>query len=139
MSHELTMVLRMLLALLLAGIIGFQREHEGKAAGFRTHILIGLGSALFTMVSFYGFGSPIIASGVVSGIGFLGAGAILKTNEGIVTGLTTAASIWVTAAIGLAVGAGLYIVAVATTIIALVVLIVHPRIAHLICPPKDKK
>ena len=139
MSDELTMVMRMLLALLLAGIIGFQREREGKAAGFRTHILIGLASALFTIASLYAYKSPLIASGVVAGIGFLGAGAILKTNEGIVLGLTTAASIWVTAAVGLAVGSGLYLVAVVTTVVALAVLIIHPHIAHLIYPPKDKK
>ena len=139
MSDELTMIMRMLLALLLAGIIGFQREREGKAAGFRTHILIGLASALFTIASLYAYNSPLIASGVVAGIGFLGAGAILKTNEGIVLGLTTAASIWVTAAVGLAVGSGLYLVAVVTTVVALAVLIIHPHIAHLIYPPKDKK
>ena len=140
MNDELTMILRMLLTLVLAGIIGFQRERSGKPAGLRTHILIGLGAGLFTMVSLYAFQSPIIASGVVSGIGFLGAGAILKTGEGFVTGLTTAASIWVTAAIGLATGSGLYLVAITTTIIALAVLIIHPRVAHLICTvPKEDK
>ena len=140
MNDELTMILRMLLTLGLAGIIGFQRERSGKPAGLRTHILIGLGSALFTMVSLYAFQSPVVASGVVSGIGFLGAGAILKTGEGFVTGLTTAASIWVTAAIGLATGSGLYLVAIITTVIALAVLIIHPRVAHLICTvPKEDK
>jgi putative Mg2+ transporter-C (MgtC) family protein len=139
MSPELTMVLRMLLASLLAGIIGYQREYEGKAAGFRTHILIGMGAALFTAASLFGFSSPVVASSIVTGVGFIGAGAILKTSEGMVIGLTTAASIWVTAAIGLAVGSGLYLVGIVTTVLALIVLIVHPRIAHLIYPSKDKK
>jgi putative Mg2+ transporter-C (MgtC) family protein len=130
MNAELDMALRILAALALGGVIGFQREREGKEAGLRTHILIGVGSALFTVISVFAFGGDParIASGVVAGIGFIGAGTILKTTGGVVKGLTTAASIWITAAIGLAAGAGLYIIAVVTTIIALVVLIYHPHI-----------
>lgn len=129
MSDELVMALRILLALALGSIIGFQREREGKEAGLRTHILISVGSALFTVVSIYGFGGDParIAAGVVAGIGFLGAGTILKTGGGVVRGLTTAASIWITAAIGLAAGAGLYIIASITTAIALMVLFIHPH------------
>jgi putative Mg2+ transporter-C (MgtC) family protein len=117
------MALRILLSAALGGVIGFQREKEGKEAGLRTHILICVGSALFTVVSMYAFGGDParIAAGVVAGIGFLGAGTILKTGGGVVRGLTTAASIWITAAIGLAAGAGLYIIAAVTTVIALVV------------------
>ena len=128
MNDELVMALRILLALALGSIIGFQREREGKEAGLRTHILISVGSALFTVVSIYGFGGDParIAAGVVAGIGFLGAGTILKTGGGVVRGLTTAASIWITAA-GLAAGAGLYIIASITTAIALMVLFIHPH------------
>jgi putative Mg2+ transporter-C (MgtC) family protein len=129
MSDELVMVLRVLLALALGSIIGYQREREGKEAGLRTHILISVGSALFTVISIYGFAADTarVAAGIVAGIGFLGAGTILKTGGGVVRGLTTAASIWITAAIGLAAGAGLYIIASVTTLIALIVLLIHPH------------
>lgn len=124
------MFLRILLALFLGGVIGFQREREGKEAGIRTHVLISVGSALFTVVSIYAFGEDParIASGIVAGIGFIGAGTILKTQGGAVKGLTTAASIWITAAIGLAAGSGLYLISAVTTLIALAVLVIHPRI-----------
>ncbi len=130
MNDELVMALRILLSLALGGIIGFQREREGKEAGLRTHILISVGAALFTLVSIYAFGGDParVAAGIVTGIGFLGAGAILKTDGAVVKGLTTAASIWITAAIGLAAGAGLYIIATVTTVVALAVLVIHPRI-----------
>ena len=97
----------------------------------RTHILICLGAALFTAASIYGFGPASdparVAAGVLVGIGFLGAGAIIRTGEGIVAGLTTAATIWAVAAIGLAAGAGLYVVAaVATALILIVLYLPHP-------------
>ena len=131
MPIELEMVLRVLMAVVLGGIIGFQRERSGKAAGLRTHILICAGAALFTVVSIYGFsmvGDPArVAAGVVAGIGFLGAGAILHREGGIVEGITTAATIWAIAAIGLAAGAGLYLVSVVTTVVVLIVLLLpHP-------------
>ena len=131
MSIDVTMMLRILLATALGAVIGYQRERAGKAAGLRTHMLICLGSALFTVVSIYGFNNaPGIAAGVVTGVGFLGAGAILSNSEGIVQGLTTAASIWTTAAIGLAAGTGFYLVSVVAALLALLVLMIHPRIAR---------
>lgn len=108
MAVDLEIALRLLLAAVLGAAIGYQREKAHKPAGLRTHMLICLGSALFTPISEFGFGSAVdtsrIASGVVTGIGFLGAGAIIRNREGIVVGLTTAASIWVVAAVGLAAG-----------------------------------
>ena len=127
MSVELQMVLRLLLAAGLGGAIGYQREKADKPAGLRTHILICLGAALFTVASLFGFGLTAdvsrVAAGVVVGVGFIGAGAIIhRGGGGIVAGLTTAATIWAVAAIGLAAGAGLYLVAGVTTAITLGVL-----------------
>ena len=131
MPIELEMILRLLLAAVLGAIIGYQRERSGKAAGLRTHVLICLGSALFTVASIYGFGiatdSARVAAGVVAGIGFLGAGAILHREGGLVAGLTTAATIWAVAGIGMAAGAGLYLVSAVTTVLILAVLFIpHP-------------
>ena len=131
MGIELEMSLRLLLATALGAIIGYQRERVGKSAGLRTHILICIGAALFTIGSLYGFGvgaDPArVAAGVVAGIGFLGAGAIIRRGEGVVEGLTTAATIWAVAAIGLAAGAGLYLVSAVTTVVILIVLLLpHP-------------
>lgn len=132
MPLELDLVLRLLLASGLGAAVGYERERAGKPAGLRTHILISLGAALFTLVSIYGFGATTndasrIAAGVVTGIGFIGAGAIIHGGEGIVAGLTTAASIWTAAAIGLAVGTGMYLLAIVATILVLIVLILpHP-------------
>ncbi len=125
MSIELEMVLRLLLATALGAAIGYQRERAGKPAGLRTHILICVGAAIFTVTSIYGFGAADtarVAAGVVAGIGFLGAGAIIRGGEGIVAGLTTAATIWAVAGIGLAAGAGLYLVSAVTAAIILIVL-----------------
>jgi putative Mg2+ transporter-C (MgtC) family protein len=132
MSNEVVMILRILLATTLGGIIGFQREKAHKAAGLRTHMLICIGSALFTIISIFGFsGFPAqVAAGIVAGVGFIGAGAILSTREGNVHGLTTAASIWMSAGIGMAAGAGLYLIAVVTAMLGLAVLMIHPRIAR---------
>ena len=122
-----TELLLLLLAFVLSAVIGVERERRLKSAGLRTHILVGLGSALFTLVSAYGF-APLglqttdpsrIAAQVVTGIGFVGAGVIF-VNRGNVVGLTTAASIWVTAAVGMACGAGLPILATAGTALHLV-------------------
>ena len=118
---ELT--IRLSFALLLGGMIGIEREYRAKEAGFRTHFLVALGSALFCVVSQYGFGidlkdSSRVAAQVVSGIGFLGAGTIIF-QKNVVRGLTTAAGLWVTAAIGLACGSGMYVAAVITTVMVL--------------------
>ncbi len=131
MSIEVEMILRLVLAVALGAVIGYQRERTGKPAGLRTHILICAGAALFTVVSLYGFGAAAdparVAAGIVAGIGFLGAGAIIRREEGVVAGLTTAATIWVVAAIGLAAGAGLYLVSAVTTAVILIVLCLpHP-------------
>ena len=136
------LALRLLLALVLGGIVGLEREVEGHPAGLRTHISVALGAALFGIVSAYGFDHfqsvradtnyqidvTRVASQVVVGVGFLGGGAILK--EGIsVRGLTTAASLWVTAAIGLAVSLGVVVPALVTTagLIGSLVLLRTPR------------
>ena len=131
MNITVEMILRLLLAAALGAAVGYQRERTGKQAGLRTHTLICIGAALFTVVSIYGFGiasDPArVAAGVVIGIGFIGAGVILHREGGVVAGLTTAATIWLVAGIGLAVGTGLYVVsAVATALILLVLFIPHP-------------
>lgn len=130
MPIEVEMVLRLLLAAVLGASLGYQRTRAGKPAGLRDYTLICVGAALFTVASLYGFGGIAdpsrIAAGIVAGIGFLGAGAIIRREEGLVAGLTTAATIWVVAAIGLAAGAGLYVVSAVTTAIALIVLLL-PR------------
>ena len=131
MGIELEMVLRLLLAATLGAIIGYQRERAAKPAGLRTHVLISVGAALFTVASLYGFGAVAdparVAAGIVAGIGFIGAGAIMRRDEGLIAGLTTAATIWAVAAIGLAAGAGLYLVSAVTTVIILIVLYLpHP-------------
>jgi putative Mg2+ transporter-C (MgtC) family protein len=118
LSPLLEMILRFLLAAGLGAAVGYQRERAGKAAGLRTHILVSSGAALFTLASIYGFGDGVVdisrvAAGVVVGIGFIGAGVILRgQREKEVAGLTTAATIWVTAAVGLAAGAGMYLLSV---------------------------
>lgn len=119
MNTILELTLRLSIALLLGGIIGIEREYRSKDAGFRTHFLVAMGSALFCIVSQYGFGidlkdSSRVAAQVVSGIGFLGAGTIIF-QKNMVRGLTTAAGLWVTAAIGLACGTGMYLAATITT------------------------
>ena len=131
MLVELEIGLRLLLAAALGAIIGFQREKAGKPTGLRTVVLVCVGAALFTIVSAYGFGTAAdpsrIAAGIVVGISFLGAGAILHHDGGVIEGLTTAATIWVVAAIGLAVGAGLYIITVvAATIVLIILFLPHP-------------
>ncbi|MCR5298007.1 MAG: MgtC/SapB family protein [Paludibacteraceae bacterium] len=126
---NLDMVLRLLVAALLGGAIGLERELRDKAAGFRTHFLVALGSALFMIVSAYGFQETLIteshrldvsrvAAQVVTGVGFLGAGLIIF-QKNMLRGLTTAACVWVTAAIGLACGGGLYGLAIVSTLFVL--------------------
>jgi len=122
------MTLRFLLAAALGAAIGYQRERAGKAAGIRTHILVSSGAALFTLVSIYGFSGAVVdisrvAAGVVVGIGFIGAGVILRgQRQREVAGLTTAATIWITAAVGLAAGAGMYLISVVATAVTVGVL-----------------
>lgn len=123
-------ILNIFVAVLIGGLIGAEREYREKSAGMRTLALVCLGSALFTMFSplFPGDASPSrVASQIVSGIGFLGAGVILR-ERGHVSGLTTAATIWLTAALGVGVGLGQYLIAGAGTVVAIVVLWIFPRI-----------
>ncbi|MCX8126629.1 MAG: MgtC/SapB family protein [Dehalococcoidia bacterium] len=115
-------VLRLLLAAALGALVGFQREYEKKPAGLRTHTIVCVGACLFCLVSIYGFGENAdpsrIAAQVVTGIGFIGAGTVIfLSRQHVVVGLTTAATVWSVAAIGLAAGAGLYVLAVVGTLI----------------------
>jgi len=126
--RELTRIVsRLTLAVVLGGLIGYERETAGKAAGLRTHMLVALGSALFVLVPLQA-GVPLadmsrVLQGVASGVGFLGAGAIIKLNsEEDIRGLTTAAGIWMVAAIGVAAGMGREATAVVATVFALVIL-----------------
>lgn len=130
---ELTRVItRLLVAVVLGGLLGYEREAQGKAAGLRTHMLVALGAAMFVLVPTaagmeIGDASRVI-QGVVAGIGFLGAGAIIKlTGDGRVHGLTTAASIWLTASVGIAAGLGREGTAVVATLLALFILAVLKR------------
>jgi len=128
---DMDLVLRLLLAAVLGSLIGVERERLLWTAGLRTHMLVSVGACLCMIVSAYGFNSVLsshvildpsrVAAQVVSGVGFLGAGSIILRNE-VVKGLTTAASLWAVAAVGLAVGGGLYVAAVAATVIILVIL-----------------
>jgi len=132
---------RLLVAVLLGGLVGWEREIYHKPAGFRTHILVCLGACLFTIISIFfcysfhteGADPARIAAGIVMGIGFLGAGAILHEPAGV-KGLTTAASIWVVAAIGMATGCGFYLGAIVTTGLAVLVLFVLNKIEKYYVP-----
>lgn len=141
MGQAFDFFIRIIIAGVLAGFIGLEREMNSKEAGFRTHFLVGVGSALLMVVSKYGFNDVLYSSGfkldpsrvaaqVVSGISFLGAGTIFLEKK-VVKGLTTAAGIWTTAAIGLAVGAGMYLVGILSTLIVLVVLELLQRLSKL--------
>ena len=137
-STEAHMLLRLLLSAILGGCVGIERGKGDRPAGLRTHVLVCVGSTLFMLVSIFGFGDTVpvhtvqddmgarrdsarIAAQVVSGIGFLGAGTII--HEGLsIKGLTTAATMWMVSAIGLAVGAGMYVVSIGSTVLTLIVL-----------------
>lgn len=132
--EQITRILtRLLLAALLGGVLAHEREHQGKAAGIRTHMLVAMGSALFVLVPQQaGMDAPDLSrviQGVVAGIGFLGAGAIIKQRgEDDVRGLTTAAGVWLTAAIGIACGLGRESTAVLSIVLALLILTGVPRL-----------
>lgn len=127
------LVLRMLLATLLGGLLGYQREQQGKAAGLRTHMLVALGSTFFVMIPLQA-GMPLgdlsrVLQGLIAGIGFLVAGAILKQRDTEqISGLTTAAGLWLTASVGVAVGLGRGTSAILGTILTLIVLALLPRV-----------
>jgi len=122
----LTVIVRIILAALMGGLIGSERGKHGRAAGLRTHILVCVGAAMTSLTSLYlseslGFGGDVarLSAQVISGIGFLGAGTIMVRNNSIITGLTTAAGMWATAAIGIATGYGFYVGAAAATILGI--------------------
>lgn len=142
-SEITTITIRLLMAALLGGILGFEREQRGKAAGVKTHMLVAIGSALFVLIPMQAGLSESeisrVVQGVIAGIGFLGAGAILKgADEKDLKGLTTAASIWLTAAIGVAAGLGRESSAILCTLLALLILIIVPKCADMI-GSKDKQ
>jgi putative Mg2+ transporter-C (MgtC) family protein len=132
MLPEYQIILRLVVAAVLGSVVGIERERLNWVAGLRTHMLVCVGSALFMIVSFCGFADVLsqehialdpsrVAAQVVSGIGFLGAGTIVLRSK-VVRGLTTAASLWTVAAIGLAVGGGLYVAATTTTVLVVIIL-----------------
>ena len=132
LGTQIELTVRLVVALLLGAAIGWERELQRMPAGFRTHALVSLGSAIFTIVSAYAFTGPLsdptrIAAQVVSGVGFLGGGAILHYG-GTVRGLTTAASLWAVAAVGMAAGAGLFVVASISAVLVIVALEVFQRL-----------
>ncbi len=138
MLNEWIILFRLVLSAILSGIVGFEREFHGRAAGFRTHILLCVGSTLIMLTSIHIFDVyssrvPIdparLAAGVVTGIGFMGAGTIMRYKASV-RGLTTATSLWVVAGIGLAVGSGLYFGAIVTTFIAVIALMFFSRLEH---------
>ena len=130
---------RLSLAAILGGLIGYERESKGKAAGLRTHMLVALGSALLVLVVQQSGGNSDSVSrviqGLVAGIGFLGAGAILNNRrDPHIRGLTTAAGVWMTAAIGIAAGLGRELTAILATLLALVILAILPRFERWLIP-----
>ena len=132
LGTQLDLTARLVIAMVLGAVIGLERELQHMPAGFRTHALVSLGSAIFTVVSAYAFAEvgtdpTRIAAQVVSGVGFLGGGAILHYG-GTVRGLTTAASLWAVAGVGMAAGAGLWLVALVGTILVIVALEVFQRL-----------
>ncbi|HEV3496889.1 MAG TPA: MgtC/SapB family protein [Actinomycetes bacterium] len=137
MPTDLELLGRLLLAAVLGGAIGAERELNDQAAGLRTHMLLTIGACLFTLVSAYGFGSGIgtdpsrLAAQIVTGIGFLGGGAIVRHGL-TVKGLTTAASIWATASVGVAVGAGSYILGVGGAVLVVGTLFALRRVSKLL-------
>lgn len=129
---QLELTARLVVALVLGAVIGWERELQRMPAGFRTHALVSLGSAIFTVVGAYAFGGQgsdptRVAAQIVSGIGFLGGGAILHYG-GTVRGLTTAASLWAVAAVGMAAGAGLLVMAAISTALIIIALEVFQRL-----------
>lgn len=143
-------LVRLSVALLIGGLVGLERQRMEKPAGLRTHILVALGSATFVLLGFevgshiapkygtQGLDPTRVLQGVVGGIGFLGAGAIIKSS-GHVTGMTTAASVWIAGALGAAAGLGAYIVAMVATVFTLFTLYVLPRLATLVGVPSNSE
>ncbi|MGQ0761880.1 MAG: MgtC/SapB family protein [Acidobacteriota bacterium] len=142
-QHLLRVVIRLLAALILGGIIGIQRERSGKAAGFRTHMMVCLGTAVFVITcSSVGMefdAMSRVIQGLVTGIGFIGAGTILKLDKEEIIGLTTAAGIWMTAAIGVTVGLGAVGIGLICTALALVILALAQPFEEFMQKRRDRK
>jgi len=138
-SVELQDMIAMLVSVICGGIIGFEREYKSKSAGFRTIILISLGSTIFTIVSKHGVGADDrIAANIITGIGFIGAGVIFKDKVSV-RGLTTAAVIWTSAAIGMTTGIGYHALALTLTAITLVILLMVTRVEKMIARLQKQK
>jgi putative Mg2+ transporter-C (MgtC) family protein len=148
MISPLELVLRLVVAAVLGGLVGLERERLEWAAGMRTHALVSLGSALFMVVSIFGFSDILneqhvildpsrVAAQVASGIGFIGAGTIIFRRE-IIKGLTTAASIWAVAAVGLAVGGGMFLAAISATLLALALLVLARPVKQRLFPKRKE-
>ena len=144
--NELDILWRLGLALLLSSAIGVEREMGQKSAGLRTYSLVGVGAAVFMLVSIYGFSDALgqshtaldpsrVAAQIVSGIGFIGGGIIFVRRD-TVRGLTTAAGVWVTAAVGMACGGNLPLVAIATTVVYMIVAYVYPFLLRILPRPR---
>ena len=133
-SEEIEIAVRLVLAGVFGAAVGYERRSADKPAGLRTLALVALGSALFTIISTFGFETADqarVAAQIVTGVGFLGAGTILRSGV-TVSGLTTAATIWATAAIGMAVGSGMYVASATGTVLILIIL-------FLFAPARDQK
>lgn len=146
---DIDLVIRLILSVILGGLVGIEREISNHSAGFRTHILVCLGSTTIMLLSIYGFSSFVdefnvrmdparLAAQVISGIGFLGAGAIMR-NGNMIKGLTTAASLWVVAAIGLCIGAGFYKAAVISTALVITTLFILNKCEKLLTKKRRTK
>lgn len=139
---QIDLSIRVAVAAVLSSLIGFERERQGHSAGLRTHMLVGLGAALFTALSMFAFGEGDpgrVAAQIVTGIGFLGAGTIIqRRDQRYPHGLTTAAGIWTVSAIGMASGTGAYVLAIFSTFLILFVLAVLARISDMINPMNDR-
>jgi putative Mg2+ transporter-C (MgtC) family protein len=142
LAESIRVVLRIFAATLIGAVVGYERERTGKSAGLRTHMLVSLGSAIFVLAPLEG-GMPIedlsrVIQGVAAGIGFIGAGAILKLADArVIEGLTTAAGIWLTAALGVAAGLGRFGVAAISAVLAWVILAVVSRLETPHAPRAD--
>src|SRR5579859_32780 len=139
-EQQIDLCVRITVAALLSGIVGFNRERRDHPAGLRTHILVGIGAALFTAVGMTAFtpNDSRVAAQIVTGIGFLGAGSIVRGKIGGVHGITTAAGIWATAAIGMTAGAAQYVLAIYATVLTFAVLSALSRLDKMMIHKKTE-